>query len=56
MLPSESGLHFWVALGNDWVSHMAMPNQNVMWSWKLSVPAVPAWLGATGGSFGSRTV
>ena len=53
---SLSGLHVFVKFGNDSVSHIVRPSQNVARSWKSHVPAVPAWLGRTGGLFGSTMV
>lgn len=31
--------------GADWSLQIAIPNQNVGWSWKLNVPPVPFWVG-----------
>src|SRR5437764_409241 len=42
-----------VGFGADWSSHIAIPNQNAGWSWKLNVPPVPSCFGRVGGSFGS---
>ena len=54
MLVSLSGVHgLCVNSGADWVSHMAIPNQNAGRSWKFQVPAVPLWFGSTFGSVGS---
>ncbi len=59
MFESLSGWHRTVGptelppgLGADWSLQIAIPNQNVGRSWKLSVPPFPSWVGAVGGSFG----
>ena len=49
MLASVSGTQVVVNSGADWVSHMAMPNQNAGCSMKLNVPPVPSWLGGVTG-------
>src|SRR5438552_2926035 len=54
MFASLSGAHgSWVNCGDDWLSHIAMPNQNAGCSWKLKVPPVPSCFGSVGGSLGS---
>src|SRR5205823_3169564 len=50
MLLSLFGVHaVCVNSGDDSSSHIAMPNQNAGWSWKLNVPPLPSVVGSVGG-------
>ena len=53
----ESGVHFFVYSGADWVSQRVIPNQKVGRSWKFQVLlSTPLSFGSVLGSFGSVTV
>ena len=52
-MASLLGLHLWVKFGDDWLSHIVRPNQNVARRWKSQVPPVPAWFGFTEAFLGS---
>jgi hypothetical protein len=54
MFESLSGLHgAFDGAGADWLSQIAFPIQNAMWSWKFQVDPVPSCFGNAFGSFGS---